>query len=307
MSGKPAARTGDLHVCPMVTGIIPHVGGPVIAMQMKVFAGGMPAARMGDVAVCVGPPDSIVKGAFPVPIEMKPAARQTDQTAHGGVIALGCPTVEIGLAGTTGNPRVGTALCLLAANGRPGGTLQQSNGNCGVESSRQLIQGLNPTPAAQTQAGLLNQSAAAGDADMFASNGTLLPANQIGGTTPAGQVSILARNGVGARTIGQGAEGMANMQTALSAGQGVIVNLDAAPLWSPTMTPAQIAAQGPPPWGHAVVLTGIDYDDNGNPIQVHYNDTGRGQCGATAPYATFASALNANAKWDSVATNSQPY
>lgn len=303
MSGQPAARTGDMHLCPALNGPVPHVGGPVVAMQAKVVVGGMPAARMGDLAVCVGPPDSIVKGAFPVPIEMKPAARQTDQTAHGGQIAVGCPTVEIGLAGTTGNPRVGTALCLLAAKGRPGGSLNQGFGNCGVESSRQLIQGMNPTPAAQTQIGLLTQSATAGDADLVDSTGALLPNNQIGGTTPGQQVSILARNGVGARTIGQGDAALANMQTSLSAGQGVIVNLDAAPLWQPQ----GIGAAGPPPWYHAVVVTGVDYDDNGNPTTVHYNDTGAGQCGATAPYSTFAKAAKSNAAWDSVATNGQPF
>ena len=27
---QPAARAGDLHVCPMVTGIVPHVGRPVL-------------------------------------------------------------------------------------------------------------------------------------------------------------------------------------------------------------------------------------------------------------------------------------
>lgn len=302
MSGKPAARTGDPHVCP-VPGLPPHVGGPVVAMQMQVYAGGMPAARMGDLAICVGPPDSIVKGAFPVPIVAKPAARQTDQTAHGGSIVLGCPTVEIGLAGTTGNPRTGTAMCLLAAQGRPGNSLNQSNGNCGVESSRQLIQAMNPTPAAQTQAGLLAQSAAAGDCDFFNSAGGVLPSNQIGATTPEQQVSILGRNGVSARTIGQGDAALSNMQSSLSAGQGVIVNLDAAPLWQPQ----GIAASGPPPWYHAVVVTGVDYDDNGNPTQVHYNDTGAGQCGATAPYGTFANAAKSNAAWDSVATNGQPW
>ncbi|NOQ36418.1 MAG: type VI secretion protein, partial [Methylococcaceae bacterium] len=26
--GFPAARITDMHVCPMVTGVIPHVGGP---------------------------------------------------------------------------------------------------------------------------------------------------------------------------------------------------------------------------------------------------------------------------------------
>jgi len=64
---QPAARAGDLHVCPMVTVLVPHVGGPILPPGCPtVLIGFMPAARMGD------------------------------QTAHGGVIALGCFTVLIG-------------------------------------------------------------------------------------------------------------------------------------------------------------------------------------------------------------------
>lgn len=47
-------------------------------------------------AVCVGPPDSIVKGSATVLINKLPAARMGDSTAHGGVIVLGLPTVLIG-------------------------------------------------------------------------------------------------------------------------------------------------------------------------------------------------------------------
>jgi len=70
--GQPAARLGDMHVCPMVTpGLppIPHVGGPITLGSATVIIGGQPAARMGDMATCVGPPD---------------------------MIAVGCPTVLIG-------------------------------------------------------------------------------------------------------------------------------------------------------------------------------------------------------------------
>ena len=98
MSGQPAARVGDLHVCPMVTPAVPpvpHVGGPVLPPGgVTVLIGGLPAARMGDMAVCVGPPDSIVKGAFPVPISRNPAARLGDQTAHGGTVMMGCPKFD---------------------------------------------------------------------------------------------------------------------------------------------------------------------------------------------------------------------
>jgi uncharacterized Zn-binding protein involved in type VI secretion len=51
---------------------------------------------MGDTAVCVGPPDSIVKGSATVLIGGKPAVRMGDTTAHGGNITLGYPTVLIG-------------------------------------------------------------------------------------------------------------------------------------------------------------------------------------------------------------------
>ena len=66
IGGQPAARLGDMHVCPMVTpGLppIPHVGGPITLGSATVLIGGQPAARMGDMATCVGPPDTIALGA----------------------------------------------------------------------------------------------------------------------------------------------------------------------------------------------------------------------------------------------------
>ncbi len=96
----PAARQTDLHVCPMVTpGVppIPHVGGPITGPGVPaVLIGGLPAACVGDMCVCVGPPDSIVKGSATVTIGGRPAARMGDSTAHGGSIAIGMPTVLIG-------------------------------------------------------------------------------------------------------------------------------------------------------------------------------------------------------------------
>ena len=93
----PAARISDMHVCPMVTGVVPHVGGPISGPGVPtVLIGGMPAATVGDMLVCTGPPDVIVKGSATVLIGGKPAARMGDTTAHGGSIVLGCPTVMIG-------------------------------------------------------------------------------------------------------------------------------------------------------------------------------------------------------------------
>lgn len=93
----PAARLGDMHVCPMVTGLVPHVGGPILPPCCPtVLIGAMPAARVGDMALCVGPPDVIAMGSVTVLIGGMPAARLGDMTAHGGVITLGLPTVMIG-------------------------------------------------------------------------------------------------------------------------------------------------------------------------------------------------------------------
>ncbi len=94
--GMPAARLTDPHLCPMVTGLVPHVGGPIAGPGAPtVLIGGLPAARVGDMAVCVGPPDVIALGSFTVLICGQPAARMGDMTAHGGAIVMGYPTVLI--------------------------------------------------------------------------------------------------------------------------------------------------------------------------------------------------------------------
>lgn len=93
----PAARLTDMHVCPMVTVLVPHVGGPVVGPGVPtVLVEKMPAAVIGDSCVCVGPPDTIAKGSATVMIGNKPAARLGDTTAHGGSIVLGAMTVLIG-------------------------------------------------------------------------------------------------------------------------------------------------------------------------------------------------------------------
>ena len=44
----PASRIGDLHVCPMTTGPVPHVGGPFVVGSGTVIVGGMPQSRVTD-------------------------------------------------------------------------------------------------------------------------------------------------------------------------------------------------------------------------------------------------------------------
>ena len=95
--GQPAARLTDMHVCPMFTGPVPHVGGPISGPgEPTVLIGKIPAARATDMMVCVGPPDVISMGSTTVLIGKMPAARMGDPGGHGGSIMLGCPTVLIG-------------------------------------------------------------------------------------------------------------------------------------------------------------------------------------------------------------------
>ena len=97
---KPAARVGDMHVCPMVTpGLppIPHVGGPILPPgKPTTLIVSMPAATATNMCVCVGPPDVIALGSMTCMIGSMPAARMGDMTGHGGSIVMGAPTVLIG-------------------------------------------------------------------------------------------------------------------------------------------------------------------------------------------------------------------
>ncbi|HEY0928791.1 MAG TPA: PAAR domain-containing protein [Gemmatimonas sp.] len=96
----PASRIMDLHVCPMMTpGVppIPHVGGPILvpgAPTVMILM--MPAATVTSMCFCVGPPSTVIKGSVTVLLSGLPAARIGDNTAHGGTITMGAPTVMIG-------------------------------------------------------------------------------------------------------------------------------------------------------------------------------------------------------------------
>jgi uncharacterized Zn-binding protein involved in type VI secretion len=69
IGGLPAARLGDMHLCPGQTPgtpPIPHAGGPILGPGVPtVLIGGKPAAVVGDQALCVGPPDAIAPPGCP--------------------------------------------------------------------------------------------------------------------------------------------------------------------------------------------------------------------------------------------------
>ena len=99
MAGKPIATMGSMHVCPMCSGTVPHVGGPIsVPGAPNVLINGKPAALMGDMCVCVGPPDVVAQGNPSVLINGVPVVCQGDLTAHGGAITAGEPNVMVSVA-----------------------------------------------------------------------------------------------------------------------------------------------------------------------------------------------------------------
>jgi len=96
-------------------GPVPHVGGPIIKGQPNVLTVSMPQSRVSDQCICVGPPDIIVKGSMTVLCGGLPAARMGDNTAHGGVIVMGAPTVLIG-NGSNGGGGGGSASAGMPGN-----------------------------------------------------------------------------------------------------------------------------------------------------------------------------------------------
>jgi uncharacterized Zn-binding protein involved in type VI secretion len=149
----PAARITDMHTCPMVTGLVPHVGGPIIPPCMvTVLIGFLPAARITDMCICVGPLDVIVKGSPTVLIGGLQAARIGDLTAHGGVIVTGYPTVLIGESGSGGGGSGGGAAAGAISPDALAKSLLDSLGEALtglVETLRELIFGVPPLTEAE--------------------------------------------------------------------------------------------------------------------------------------------------------------
>lgn len=111
IQGMPAARVGDFHTCPMVTGVVPHVGGPITMGSPTVLIGGLPASRVFDIATCVGPPDGI-----------KPPGAQKTLIGYGSAPGPVICTV-------VGNPARGYEL-------HPG---RQNYQNCYPQSIQQIV------------------------------------------------------------------------------------------------------------------------------------------------------------------------
>lgn len=288
-----AARVHDVHTCSS------HGAGEVQkpgATNVLIGTEKWPAARAGDMCSCGTSTSQIIFGARPVLFGKKPAARSVDRTKDGGAIEPVDHGVWIGLAGISGNHVVGTRRCIALAAGRnppPGtldkdsreigsGTLKQSYDNCALESARQIIQQVRGSTI--TQEDLMAQALANG----WAARGAAGPDQMYlsGSSDWTGRVALLGANGVTAVGVGPTME---IMEDYVSQGAGVMVDVYAGsmPNWQAAVPGAFAVGEGP----HTVLVTGVEYDADGKPINVFINDTGLGQCGKKIPYNDFKAAL----------------
>ena len=235
----------------------------------NVMTNALPQARGADELKCmVAAPNFITTGAGTVFVNGKLAARVGSKTLHppSGEIIEGSSNVFIGgPAGgaTLGDPDAGTAACQAAMSTRhtPGKT-QQSYGNCAVESWRIIInrgraaKGLPPI----SEDDLLAQAIALG-----------LAVNNPGGhnhgaMSSPDQAKLLGVHGIENGLIPQSPQ---SVQAVVAEGKGVVV----------TIHPYHWGSYVTPDWYHAVAVTGVEYDENGNPKAYIINDTGLGTCG----------------------------
>lgn len=97
----PIATIGSMHVCPMCSGIVPHVGGPVAGPGTpNILINNKPASIMGDMCVCVGPPDVVVQGEASIFFNGVPVVCIGHMTAHGGAITVG----EVNVIASSSSP-----------------------------------------------------------------------------------------------------------------------------------------------------------------------------------------------------------
>jgi uncharacterized Zn-binding protein involved in type VI secretion len=307
MPGQPAARVGDKIICPLPNPTPPGpplhtipTGRPIQGPGCdSVQIGGAAAARITDRSICDGPskapvPNPILKGAFPVLVGKMPAARMTDMGAHPGSLIAPpcCPSVMIGLAGTAGNPWEGKEECEKAQAGRSTpGQPHQSYQNCGVESSRQLINRKNNSNVTEDQ--LLNDAM-----NRRMPDGRRIASRQYfrrdsGATNSQGIAGLLTAWNVPAFVAPR-----MLVERAVATGRGVIAGVDVGT--SNYYDPRKYRPR--PGSYHAVVVTGIEYDDDGNIVKVHTSDTGiRNGCDHQVDGAVFQQALD-NSPYDPIVT-----
>ena len=160
----------------------------------------------------------------------------------------------------TPKPIVGPAWEKAAQDVFPG---QQHFGNCGLQSSRQLVEQAKGAKLGKTEEQFMNDAIASCGAGQGSTPETT------GGTSAATRQCVMQQYGV-ASTVKPAT--LANVDDALRNGKGVIISSDADTIWG-----TQGQAQGMGGGGrHAVILTNAIYDSSGKMTGVDVNDTGLG-------------------------------
>ena len=266
----PRVKSSDAAAGPHGTAVILPPG------ASNVTADGRARARTTDRLQCTcGVPDFITTGISGVRLAGMGlfAAAVGSKTLHGHTITTGSLTVHVDgpwAGATLGFPTQWLATFNALASGRASGSTQQTYGNCGIESSRAL---LNASGSTVSEIDALNWA--------LANTNTVnspTPA-QRGGSYPDGRQRVLAHYGVASHVE---APTSLNIGQAVAEGRGVITSHDAGILWG------NRAYRGS---GHAITVTGIEYDAQGWPKTVYTNDTGLGQGARPVGAADFFNSL----------------
>jgi hypothetical protein len=187
---------------------------------------GLPQGHATDQALCAGPKDFLVTGSGTVTVNSKPAARVTDKSMHGGSVLVGSVNVLIGgptVGATLGNPDAAKKACEAAAKGRSSNSTQQSYGNCGIETTRQILN--QATGQNVSEDDLLKeaiQKKLAADSSK---------PDERGGSYPEDNAKLLNQHGVPAQNV----DGtMDNLTQGVAEGKGVGASVWAGSIWPPS-------------------------------------------------------------------------
>lgn len=274
----PAARDFDRSSCPR------HGKGQAAAVQTSVIANVRRLVTVKCSCVCMGPPDYVVTGSGTVLVTNHPAARATDKTMHGGVVAVGSGNVLIGgprVGATVGAPGRGRSCCEDLKKGRKAGSAEQGYNNCGVEASRLLIRGKKGS--APSESDLLEEAIRHDNASdtHWKQDPETKEWKKItkGGSTAEGREGLLERHGVESEQVEQTPDAIVQ---AVAEGKGVITSHDAGTLWDDPRSNGE---------GHGVVVTGVEFDAEGKPVNFITVDSGIGSCAAAVPADRFLDSM----------------
>lgn len=262
------ARTNDTHFCEA------HGAGTLPDGLVSVRVNGQPAVRAGDRFVCGGCRNRMQTGASTVTIGGELAARLNDKSEHGGFVTRGSGTVFIGGPMGMGCLGAGTSMCQAMAAGRRSGETRQSYGNCVLESVRQIIRRAKGSKLTEDE--MIAHALARGLADN--KPGT----DEHGGSSGTRGQRILEEFGIPAeRMPSQGPATLGTIKQAIAERRGVVAFVDPKDIW-----PGMIKSGC-----HAVVVTGVELDEDGNVTAVFINDTGRGDCARRVSASEFGAAM----------------